>query len=379
MNGSRLSFLAPLAALLLLPAPAVRPLAAAERAEVVVQRPVQRAVTDYETFAGRTEAVESVELRARVSGYLLKVAFKEGARVKKGDLLFEIDPRVYQAALLKAEAEIAAAEARAKLADAEYQRAQQLAKTAKGTITPGDLDRYASRRAEARAGVAVARAGIDQARLDLDFTRVRAPIDGRIGRALLTPGNLVRADTTVLARIVSEDPMYVYFDMDERSLLRYRRLVSDKKVKEDAVPLALGLASDGDYPHKAKLDFVSNTVNPTTGCVRVRGVLANPRRLFVPGMYVKVRMPFGGPHQALLVPAKAIRAREVSKHVLVLDDKNRVVEHLVVVGQEIDGRRVIEAGLKPGDRVVVGGPRGLKAGDEVKSFRLVEGKAEERR
>jgi multidrug efflux system membrane fusion protein len=326
--------------------------------EVPVARPVVREVTDYEDFTGRTEAAQSVELRARVTGYLVKVLFQDGAEVKRGDLLFEIDPRPYQAELEKAQALLAASEARLK-------RVRDLLDR-KG-VGPEERDKIAAELEEAQAGVRVARAGLELARLNLDFTKVTCPIDGRIGRRLLDPGNLVKADETALAKVVSEDPMCAYFDMDERTLLRIRGAVSGGRIKEPldrTVPVLVGLAGEEGHPHRGAIDFVNNQVNPATGTITVRAVLPNPRqRLLSPGMFVRIRLAVGGPYKALLVPDRVVLTDQGRKYVFVVDAEGKAQHRRVTVGRlQDDGLRLIAEGLRPEDRVAVGGLKGLRPG-----------------
>jgi multidrug efflux system membrane fusion protein len=333
---------------------------AEEPPSVPVAQPVCREVTDYEAFTGRLEPVLSVEVRARVTGYLLETPFKEGGEVKKGDLLFAIDPRPYQAELDKAQALLAASEARLKRAEGDFQRAKALLNDK--AITPGELDKITAEREEAQAGIRVAKAVLDFAKLNLEFTRVTSPIDGCIGRRLLDPGNLVKADETVLAKIVSEDPMYVYFDLDERTLLRIRRA-------NKMPPVLLGLVGEEGYPHRGTIDFVNNQVNPTTGSISVRAVLPNPRpRLLSPGMSVRVRLAVSEPHKVLLVTDRAVLTKlGLIKYVIVVNDKG-VVEHRHVTNGALqeDGLRVIAEGLKADEWVAVGGPKGLWPGVTVR-------------
>jgi multidrug efflux system membrane fusion protein len=351
--------------------PVARPL------EVPVAQPVARGVTDYEDFTGRTEAATSVELRARVTGYLVKVLFKDGAEVKRGELLFEIDPRPYQAELEKAQAGLTLAEARFQRAEADGKRARALLE--KKAIGAEDFDKIAAEREEAAAGVRVARAGLDLARLNLDFTRVTSPIDGRIGRRLLDPGNLVKADETVLAKVVGEDPMYAYFDMGERTLLRIRGAVSGGRLKrppDGAVPVFVGLAGEEGYPHRGSIDFINNQVNPATGTVSVRVVVPNPKlpggeRLLSPGMFVRVRLPVSGPYQALLVTDRVVMADQGLKYVFVVNDKDAVEYRRVTTGAlQGDGLRVIAEGLKADEWVVVGSLKGLRPKMVVRSEKV---------
>jgi RND family efflux transporter MFP subunit len=333
---------------------------AAKLPQVPVAQPAVREVTDYEVFSGRTEAVSRIDLRCRVSGYLLNAPFREGAEVKKGDLLFEIDPRPYRAEMDRADAALALAEARFKLADANHKRATALQN--RGVMSAEDLAKIAAERAEAEAAVRAVRAGCDVARLNMEFTRVAAPISGRIGRRLIDPGNIVKADDTHLAVLVSREPMYVYFDVDERSYLRLRRSLRDGGNK---VKAGIALAEDSGFRRQGTVDFIDNQVDPATGSLRLRAVLANKDELLTPGMFVRIRLALGSPRQALLVPARAIVVEKGERFVLVVNDKNIVEARPLKLGQEYDGLRVVEAGLKAEDRVVTGGLAKLGPGMTV--------------
>jgi RND family efflux transporter MFP subunit len=271
---------------------------AAAPPEVPVRQPLVREVADYEDFTGRTEAVSQVELRARVSGYLDKVLFKDGAEVRKGELLFEIDPRPYMAELQRAETHRAVSEAKLKQAETELKRATAL--LARQAISREEFDKIADDRAVAEAEVHVARAECEVAKLNLSFTKVTAPISGRISRRLIDPGNVVKADDTALATLVSLDPMYVYFDVEEGTALRLWRAAREGKAKRAAeLPVAMGLADEQGYPHRGIVDFADNRVDPKTGSLRMRAVLPNADGLLVPGLFVRVRLTTSGPHKAL--------------------------------------------------------------------------------
>lgn len=349
------------------PLPAAKPLKGALKEDeepappdVVVSRPVVREITDYEDFTGRTQAVSTVELRPRVSGYIEKVLFKDGSAVKKGDVLFAIDPRPYQASLDQAKAQVDLSEASLELARAEYARARKL--LASGGISREDVDAAKGKEVVAQASLAAARASLALARLNLDFCNIRAPIDGRIGRSLLDPGNLVKADDTHLATLHSQDPLYVYFDVDERTLLRLRRSADEGKL-----PVLIGTADDRGYPLRGTLDFANNQVNPNTGTIAMRAVLPNPKGDLVPGLFVRVRLPIGKPHKALLIPDEVIRTSLGQKTVYVVDDKDKVVSRRVTLGARLlNGLRVIDEGLKPDDRVIVRGQMRVRPGMTVK-------------
>jgi multidrug efflux system membrane fusion protein len=373
--SSRVSLLFALGCLLVLAgAPAVLTQEGSAPMPVVeVSRPVEREVADCADFTGRTEAVQSVQVQARASGYLVKILFKEGGLVKAGDVLYEIDPRPYQAEYDVAAAKLQAAEVRLQAAAKELERAKALLPR-KG-ISQEDYDRVVAAHADAEAQARVARAELEVHKLQLAFTRVVAPIAGQIGRTMLDVGNLVRADQTTLTTIVSLDPMYVYFDIDEGSLLRMRRAVSEGKVKplqDGALPLRLGLQGEAGFPHKGTLNFVNNQVNPNTGAITARGVLDNPRpekgpRLLSPGMFVRVRLPLGGPRKALLVPEQAVGSDQGKKFVYVVNKENVAVSRPVRTGALHDGLRVIEEGLKPDEFVIVNGLARVRPGLKVEA------------
>jgi multidrug efflux system membrane fusion protein len=331
---------------------------------VPVAQPVQRAVTDYYDYTGRIDAVQSLDVRARVTGYLVQMPFKEGSEVKKGELLFEIDPRPYQAQFDAANAQVALAEANYRLAKAENARSKVIARRDPGAISAEDLERYAAQEAQASANLGVAKANLETARLYLGFTKVESPIDGRVSRFFYTLGNLVSQDQTLLTTVVSQDPMYAYFDVEERIVLRIRKLINTGEIKVPAevtdIPLYMGLEGEDGFPHKGTLDFVNNTVNPSTGTIAVRGIFPNPlppggRRLLTPGMFVRIRLPIGSPHESLLVIDRALGSDQGLKFVYLLDGDNKIRYQRVTTGPlQEDGLRVIATGLKPDDWVAIG-------------------------
>ena len=349
---------------LLLPSAARADEPAAKPPEVLVVHPVARRVADYADFTGRTEAAARVELRARVTGYLLKATFQEGSEVKEGESLFEIDPRPYRAELDRAEAGLMQAEARLKVAEANHQRIKALA--ARGTAGPEEVDKVTAERAEAAAGVQAARASRESARLNVDFTHVRAPIAGRIGRRLVDPGNLVKADETVLASIVNRDPMYAYFDIDERTFLRLRRAALDARGKAEKMPVAIALADEKDFPRRGEVNFTDIQVNADTGTLRMRAVLPNKDGLLLPGMFVRVRLTLGAPRDVLLVPSESLMVTDGARFVYVVNDKDTIEQRTVEVGAEQEGKRIVTRGLKTEDRVVVGRLQRLRPGMTVR-------------
>lgn len=335
---------------------------------VVVSYPLERKVTDYAVFTGRTEAVKSVDIRARVDGYLIRMPFKEGADVKKGDLLFQIDPRPYQAAYDQAEAQVALSKARMTQANADLARTNELAKTP-GAISKQDVDRFAAQQAEAAAQLQAAEATAASARLNLEFTNVVSPIDGMVSRYYVTEGNLVQSGQsgggTLLTKIVSVDPMYAVFYVDEQTLLYARRLIHEGKAKSarDAeIPIEMGLADSDQFPYHGVINFVDNQIDPKTGTLLVRGIFDNKDRILSPGLMARVRVPIGEPHQAMLVTERAIDTDQGQKIVYVVNSKNEVMSRAIRVGALHSGLRVIESGLQPGERVIVNGLQRVRPG-----------------
>jgi RND family efflux transporter MFP subunit len=341
--------------------------------EVEVEVPVTQQIVDHEDFTGRTDGMKSVELRAQVTGYLEKVLFREGFDVKEGDTLFLIDPRTYRADYDRAVANLAQARAHLARLEADYSRAQTL--IASAAIAKADYDLALGDRNEASAMVGVAQAALETARLNLDFTKVTAPITGRISRQNIDPGNLVQANLTVLTTVVSLDPIYAYFDVDERATLRFRRLMEAGKVKsarEGKAPVFLGLADEDDqYPHEGLINFVDNRLDPSTGTLRLRGIFDNHTGFLAPGMFVRVRVPIGQPHPAILATERAIGSDQGQKFLYVLNDKNQVVYREVQIGAIENGLRVIESGLAAGERFIVNGLQRVKPGAVIKP-KLVE-------
>jgi RND family efflux transporter MFP subunit len=336
--------------------------------EVFVSTPVSEEITEYEDFTGRLESPEAVEIRARVTGYLEEVRFKEKVRVdvQKGDVLFLIDPRSYKADLDRAEANELQARVRLQRLEYDHQRASDL--LPRKAISREEYDKIAGDRAEADAAVKVAEATVRSARVSYGYTKVTAPMTGRISRRLVDPGNLVKADQTVLATILSLNPLYAYFDVDERTVLRIRRLVREgtvKSAREVEVPVQMELADEEGFPHKGKIDFVDNKVDPGTGTLRVRAVFTNDDELLSPGLFVRVRVRIGVPHKALLIAERALGTDQGQKFVYVVNDKGEVAYRAVKVGSLHQGRRVIESGLKPTEKVIVSGLQRVRQGSTV--------------
>lgn len=338
---------------------------------VTVAPPLERPITEYAEFTGRTEAVESVEVRARVNGYLVQVAFAPGTEVKKGDLLFEIDPRPYQADLEADQGARDRAEAQRKLAAIDFRRYEQL--LAKRAASREEFDKATTEQSQAEAAVRTAQAAIDKDKLNLEFTRITSPIDGKIGRNQLTVGNLVKADLSLLTTIVSVDPMYVIFDVDERTMLRIQSLIRAGKlkpyqIKKGELYLDMSLANETGFPHRGYIDFVNNQVDAQTGTIRVRGVFPNPPqpnggpRVLTPGLFCRVRLPVSETRQALLISERAIGSDQGKKFAFIVDKDNRVRQRPIQVGPAEGGMRVVEEGLSKTDRVIVNGIQRVRDG-----------------
>ncbi|HYL29496.1 MAG TPA: efflux RND transporter periplasmic adaptor subunit [Gemmatimonadales bacterium] len=330
----------------------------------------EREVTDWDEFTGRLEAVDQVEIRPRVTGYIERVAFAEGKEVRKGEVLFEIDPRPYQAELARAEAQLAEARTGAELAAREVARARRL--VAVQAISREEYDSRVSAQAQGDASVQAAQAAVRTARLNLDWTRVRAPIAGRVSRAEVTAGNLVLAGpptATLLTTVMSLDPVYVYFDADERTYLKYAGLARDgtRPSSRDArTPIYLGLIDeDGQFPHKGYVDFVDNTVNPETGTIRARAVFSNKDHAFTPGLFARLKLEGSGQYRATLVVDRAVGTDQDKKFVLVLKPDSTVDYRSVQLGRLVDGLRVVTSGLKQGDEVVINGLQRVRPGMKV--------------
>jgi len=341
---------------------------------VTVSQPIVREVADYVDFTGRTEAPYSVDIRPRVTGYLIKMPFQEGSEVKKGDVLFEIDPRPYQAQYDQAKAQVALKDATLKLAVADNARARQLGARGVAAISQQELESYQAKEDQSKAELLSAQATLESNKINLDFTKVVSPIDGRVSRYDLTIGNLVNADQTLLTTVVSENPMYVYFDADEVTFLAVQRRLMAAKVdqlKAKFFPVYMGLADEQGVPHKGYIDFGNNVVSSSTGTITVRGVFENPssptgRRLLRPGMFVRVRLPISPLHSALLVSERALGTDQGSKFLYVVDSQNTVQYRPVKIGAlQDDGLRVIDEGLKADERVVVSGLQLVRAGMKV--------------
>ena len=341
--------------------------------KVRVAKPVVREVTDFMDYTGRTEPRESVEIRPRVSGYLTKVEFMGSldSDIEKETLLFEIDDRPYVNALDAAKARLASAEAALKTSSAELERTQGLFD--KGVVVKSELDRDIGRKAQADADILSARAGLKQAELDLEFTKIKSPISGLISKPNLTVGNLVTPATASLTTIVSADPIYVYFDLDEPTMLTIQQNIRDGKLatrEEQQYQVLLGLANDKDYPYTGDLDFIDNRVDPGTGTIRVRGVFKNPKpergsRPLSAGLFARVRVPLGKPHQAVLISERAVSRDQGKTFAFVVDAENTVTARPIRLGPVHDGLRVVLDGLKPEDQIIIDGLQRVRPGVKV--------------
>jgi RND family efflux transporter MFP subunit len=340
--------------------------------QVTVGKPTQRTVSDYDEYVGRFVAVNSVEVRARVSGYLDSVHFKDGQDVKQGDLLFTIDKRPFQNAADQASANLALARSNLAFTEADLARGQELVRDK--TITQQIFEQRAQQFRNAQALFNNAEAAVRQAALDLEFTELRSPINGRIGDRRVSPGNLVTGgttgNTTLLATVVSTDPIYFEFTYDEASYLRYLRLPNgvsqDGSSLNSGMQLALRLIDESNFEHVGRMDFVDNVIDRSTGTIRGRGSFANPNGVFTPGMFARVRVPGTPPYAAVLLPDAAIGTEQARKFVLTVNADNTVVSKFVTLGQmTADGLRVIKDGIGPDDRVIVNGLMRARPGQKV--------------
>jgi RND family efflux transporter MFP subunit len=339
---------------------------------VTVAHPVKRTIVDRDEYVGRFVAVQSVEVRARVSGYLESVHFVDGQIVKEGDLLFTIDKRPFQNTLDQARANLVQAQSNLAYTEADYTRGQALVRDK--TITDQTFEQRAQAFRNAKASVTANEAAVRQAELDLEFTELRAPVDGRIGDRRVSPGNLVTGgtsgNTTLLATIVSTDPIYFEFTFDEASYLRYERLArnggQDVASRNASVQVALKLIDEKDFDHEGRMDFVDNVIERATGTIRGRAVFANANGVFTPGMFARVRVPGTPPYEGLLVPDIAIGTEQARRYVVVVDDQDTARIKYVTLGQLTpDNLRVIKEGIGGDDRVVVNGLMQARPGTKV--------------
>jgi RND family efflux transporter MFP subunit len=338
---------------------------------VTVAKPIKRTVTDFDEYVGRFAAVNSVEVRARVSGYLDSVHFKDGQIVKQGDLLFTIDKRPFQNTLDQARANLVQAKSNLAFTESDFTRGQQLVRDK--TITDQTFEQRSQAYRNAQAAVSNNEAAVRQAELDIEFTELRAPIDGRIGSRQVTSGNLVTGgtagNTTLLATIVSTDPIYFEFTFDEASYLRFERMSKTEKdiaSRGADVKVALKLIDENDFDHAGHMDFIDNVIDRTTGTIRGRAVFANPNNIFTPGMFARVRVPASPLYEALLVPDAAVGTEQARKLVMTVNAENTVTPKYVTLGElTSDNLRAIKTGLGPDDRVIVNGLMRARPGQKV--------------
>jgi RND family efflux transporter MFP subunit len=337
--------------------------------QVSVAKVLERRVKDWDEFTGRLQAVETVEIRPRVSGYIDKVAFTEGGQVKRGDLLFVIDPRPYQADTDRAAADLKRYKTSLDLARIELARVQRLKDS--GAVSEEELDERRSTVAQAEANSAGAAAALEAATLNLNFTRVTSPITGRVSRAEVTRGNLVTGGSnggTLLTSVVSTDPMYLYFEGDEQAYLRYGQMARSGErpsSRDVATPVQVGLANEEGFPHTGKVDFVDNQLNPQTGTIRARAVLDNKDGLYTPGMFARVQLLGSSEYAAILIDDRAVNTDQNQKYVLLLEANNQVAYRRIKLGRVVDGLRIVREGLQAGDVIVVNGAQRAHPGITV--------------
>jgi RND family efflux transporter MFP subunit len=340
--------------------------------KVTVVHPVVREIVEWDEYTARLEAVDSVEVRPRVSGYLQAIHFQDGGLVKKGDLLFSIDPRPYDAALRRAQADVELARSRLELARKNFARADHL--LASHAISQEESDIRQSNVRQAEAALEEAQARVDAAKLDVEFTQVRAPVAGRAGRKLVTEGNLINGGTgtqgTLLTTIVSLDPIYAYFEADEGSVLKYNRLARSGQrpsSREFRNPVRVALADETGFPHHGTMDFVDNQVDRETGTVVARALLPNPDLSLLPGLFARLQLPGSGLYKATLLPDEAIGSDQAQKFVFVIDAESVAQYRPVDIGPLVDGLRVVREGVTAEDRVVVRGLQRVHPGVKVEA------------
>lgn len=311
-------------------------------------------VSQWDNFNGRVEAVQSVQLRPRVSGYIDAVNYREGDEVRKGQILFTIDDRSYRAALEQAKAELARARSQASLARSESGRSEKLIGTQ--AISREAWEQRRSAASQAQADVLAAEAAVDMAQLNLDFTRVTAPIDGRASRAMITAGNLVTAgdSASVLTTLVSQQQMYVYFDVDENTFLNYQAMARQGQQRH-ALPVEIALVGEQGFPHQGKIDFLDNQLTASTGTIRMRALLDNQQRQFTPGLFARVRLPGSAQFEAVLIDDKAVLTDQDRKYVYVVDGEGKAQRRDIQPGAMVDGLRIVKSGLQSGDKVIIAG------------------------
>ena len=336
--------------------------------EVQVAEVIHRPLREWQEFSGRLQAPNTVELRPRVSGYVDRVAFTDGARVKKGQLLFQIDPRPFQAEVERLVAERTRSVSDLELAKANRARAERLISA--HAISREEYERQVAAEASAQGALGSIDASLQEARLNREFTEVRAPIDGHVSRAIITAGNLVTS-ASLLTTLVSDDPVYVYFDTDEQTYLRYAKAKQTQAhASNGGSDIYIGLVDEDGYPHPAQLDFIDNQVDATTGTIRARAALANPDGRYTPGLFARVRLVGGEDRDSVLIEDRAVGTDLSKKFVLTLSKENRIEYRLVELGPEINGLRVVTQGLAPNELIVVNGLQHVRPGQSVAATRV---------
>jgi multidrug efflux system membrane fusion protein len=330
--------------------------------------PLEQPVQEYDEFTGRVAAVESVAIRSRVSGYIQSIGFKDGDEVKKGQLLFQIDPAPYQTQVDQAKAQLGQAQAAQNFATTELRRIEPLEKT--GGASPQEMAKARDQLAAADATIVEAKSKIEGKQLDLDYASVKSPIAGRVSKSSFSVGNLVSGET-LLTNVVSTTPVQVNIDVDERRLLGYREAARKKgttnptRIRDANLSVFIGMANEKDFPQKGVIDFVDNQIDPLTGTMRVRAEVDNSKGYLTPGQFVRVRFPKGDKAAAVLVPDRAIGRDQDRKYLLVVDDKNMVEYRTVETGSLFGENRAITQGLKSGERIVVDGLQRARPGQPV--------------
>ncbi len=347
--------------------PTAQAAAGAALPEITVAQVIHRPLREWQEFSGHLQAVNTVEIRPRVSGYVDRVAFQDGARVKKGQLLFQIDPRPFQAEVDRLSAERSRSVSDLQLAQANRDRAERL--IGAHAISREEYERQVAAASSAQGALGSIDASLHEARLNREFTEVRAPIDGHLSRAIVTAGNLVTS-ASLLTTLVSDDPVYVYFDADEQTFLRYAKAERGSSRAGGAASVFIGLVDEQGYPHPGKLDFIDNQVDPATGTIRARAALANPDGRYTPGLFARIRLVGGEDRDSVLIEDRAVGTDLSKKFVLTLTADNRVEYRLVQLGPQIDGLRVVEQGLKPEELIVVNGMQHVRPGQTVAPTRV---------
>lgn len=331
-------------------------------AKVNVAKVLEQPVNEWDEVTARLEAPETVQVRPRVSGQIDSVAFTDGALVKKGDLLFQIDPRPFEAEVHRLDAQLQQARAASVRSNNEAQRGERL--RTNNAISAELADSRTTTAQESKAAVAAIQAQLDLAKLNLSFTRVTAPITGRVSRAEITAGNIVTADQSILTSVVSTDKVYAYFDADERVFLKYNQLARDGK-RSATSPVYMGLSNESDNPHQGQMNFVDNQVNPRTGTIRGRAVFDNSKGDYTPGLYARLKLVGSGTYPAMLIKDEAVGTDLGKKFVLVVDKDNKAVYRSVDLGPKLEGLRIVRSGLQKDDRIVVSGLQRVRPGSPV--------------